>query len=65
MTPFAHKPRLLDVAAVIPVAGQRTHGTTFIAPKITSQVATSGAEYAVYDCLLGHVVAKLGRLVLG
>jgi len=63
---FAHKPRLLDVAAklkqlklgyklcaVIPVTtGQRTHGTTFRALKVTSQVATSGAEYAVYDCLV-------------
>ena len=52
---FAHKPRLLDVAAqlkrsahaalglaincgVIPVAGQRTHGTTFRALKVTSPV---------------------------
>ena len=50
---FAHKPRLLDVAAqlkhgtcslglgyklcaVIPVADQRTHGTTFRALKVTS-----------------------------
>ena len=45
---FAHKPRLLDLAAqmkrsahrsfglcaVIPVAGQRTHGTTFRALKL-------------------------------
>jgi len=57
---FAHRPRLLDVAvahatlglainwcAVIPVAGQRTHGTTFRAVKLTSQVATLGAESAV------------------
>jgi len=29
---------------VIPVAGQRTHGTTFRALKVTSQVATEGAE---------------------
>ena len=66
---FAHKPRLLDVAAqlqrsahaalglaincaVIPVAGQRTHGTTFRALKVTSQVATPGAESAVCDCLV-------------
>jgi len=60
---FAHKPRLLDVdaklkqlklgyklCAVIPVTtGQRTHGTTFRALKVTSQVATPGAESAVYD----------------
>jgi len=63
---FAHKPSLLDVAAqlkrslglgykpcaVLPVAGQRTHGTTFRALKVTSQVATPGAESAVYDCLV-------------
>ena len=63
---FAHKPRLLDVdaklkqlklgyklRAVIPVTtGQRTHGTTFRALKVTSQVATPGAEYAVYNCLV-------------
>ena len=66
---FAHKPRLLDVAAqlqrsahaalglaiscaVIPVAGQRTHGTTFRALKVTSLVATPGAESAVCDCLV-------------
>jgi len=63
---FAHKPRLLDVAeaqctrslglgykmcAVIPVTGQRTHGTTFRALKVTSQVAVPGAESAVCDCL--------------
>jgi len=64
---FAHRPRLLDVAAplkrsaraalglmwaVIPVAGQRTHGTTFRALKVTSQVAIAAAESAVYDCLV-------------
>jgi len=66
---FAHKPRLLDVAAqlkrsthslrlgyklcaVIPVAGQRPHGTTFRVLKVTSPVATPGAESAVYDCLV-------------
>jgi len=36
----------------MPVAGQRTHGTTFRAHKVTSQVATPGAESAVYDCLV-------------
>jgi len=66
---FAHKPRLLDVAAqlkcsahaslglatncaVIPVAGQRTHGTTFRVLKVTSQVATTGAESAVCEYLV-------------
>jgi len=38
--------------AIIPVAGQRTHGTTFRALKVTSQVATPGAESTVYDCLV-------------
>ena len=37
--------------AVIPVAGQWTHVTNFRALKITSPVAASGAESAVYDCL--------------
>jgi len=36
----------------MPVAGQRTHGTTFRALKVTSQVATLGAESAVYDCVV-------------
>ena len=64
---FAHKPRLLDVAAqqctrslglgykrcaIIPVAGQRTHGTTFRTLKVASQWATPGAESAFYDCLV-------------
>jgi len=40
------------LCAVIPVAGQRTHGTTFRALKVTSQVATPGAVSAVYDCLV-------------
>jgi len=34
------------------LAGQRTHGTTFRAFKVTSQVATPGAESAVYDSLV-------------
>jgi len=40
------------MCAVIPVAGQRTHATTFRALKVTLQVATPGAESAVYDCLV-------------
>ena len=71
---FAHKPRLLDVAAqlkrsahaalglvyklcaAIPVAGQRTQRTTFRwALKVTSQVATTGAESAVYNCVVADV----------
>ena len=38
------------MCAVIPVAGQRTHGTTLWALKVTSQVATLGAESAICDC---------------
>jgi len=65
---FAHKLRLLDVAAqlkrtrslglvykvraVISVAGLGTHRTAFGALKVTSQVATPGAESAVYDCMV-------------
>jgi len=63
---FAHKPRRrpaeaqctrslelsYKMCAVIPVADQRTHGTTFRALKVTSKVATQGAESAVYDCLV-------------
>jgi len=40
------------LCAVILVAGQRTHGTTFHALKVTCQVATPGAESAVYDCFV-------------
>jgi len=37
------------LCAVILLAGKRTHGTTFRALIVTSQVATLGAESAVYD----------------
>jgi len=40
------------LCALIPVACQQTHGTTFRALKVTSRVATPGAESAVYDCLV-------------
>jgi len=40
------------LCTVIPVAGQRTHGTTSRELKVTFQVATPGAESAVYDCLV-------------
>jgi len=57
---FAHKPRLLDVAAQlkrsaragIPLADQRTLGTTFRALKVTFQVATPGAELRSVTALL-------------
>ena len=39
------------LCAVIPAAGQRTCGTTFRAFQLTSHVATTGAESAVYDCI--------------
>ena len=39
------------LCAIMPVAGQRTHGTPFKALKVTSQVAATGAESADYDCL--------------
>jgi len=38
-----------QLCAVIPVAGQRTHGTTFRALKVTSQVATPGAVSALLN----------------
>ena len=65
---FAHKPSLLDVTAqlkclglgykmcaVIPVAGQRTHGTTFWALKVTSQVETRGRNLRSMTALLEFV----------
>ena len=36
----------------MPVAGQRTQGTTFRELEVTSQVATPGAESAVCHCLV-------------
>ena len=55
----AHAPWawLYKLCAVIPVANQRTHETTFRALKITSLVATTGAESAVYDCLVSFAQA--------
>jgi len=40
------------MCAVIPVASQRQHGTTFWAVEVTPQVTAPGAESAVYDCLV-------------
>jgi len=42
------------LCAVIPIAGQRTHRTTFQVLKVTYQMATTGVESAVYDCLVWH-----------
>ena len=47
------------LCAVIPVSGQRTHWTTFRALKVTCQVATPGAESAVYDWLVTAAVVRL------
>jgi len=77
---FAHKPRLLDVAAqlkrsahaalglatncaVIPVACQRTHRATFRALKVISQVATPGAESAVYNCLVLYCLTSVVKKI--
>jgi len=49
--------------AVIPAAGQRTHGTTFRALKVTSQMATLGAESAVCDCLVGRRLSALSGVL--
>jgi len=43
---------LATTCAVIPVAGQRTHRATFRALKVTSLVATTGAESAVCEYLV-------------
>jgi len=51
----------INCARVIPVAGQRTHGTTFRALKVTSHVATPGAESAVYHCLVNLCSHLCGR----
>ena len=45
-------------------AGQQTHGTTFRALKVTSQVATPGAESAVYDGLVVYVSCVRGLVLL-
>jgi len=43
----------------MPAAGQRTHGTTFRALKVTPGGST-GAESAVYDCLIVvNIIIKL------
>jgi len=47
----------------VPVAGQRTYGTAFRALKVTSQVATLGAESAVYNCFVGHAPSPGSRHV--
>jgi len=48
--------------AVIPVAGQRAHVTTFLALKVTSKVATPGAESVVYGCFIGAARSAAGTL---
>jgi len=44
--------KLCADSAVIPVAGQRTHGTTFRALEVTSQVATPGLSLRSVTALL-------------
>jgi len=46
--------------AVIPVAGQRKHVTTFRVVKVISHVATPGVESAVYDCFVKILQSKAG-----
>jgi len=61
------------VYAVVPVAGKRTHGTTFRELKVTFRVATPGAESAVYHCLVVVIIIiiikspnhSVLRLILG
>ena len=50
-----------NAQSVIPVAAPRTHGTTFMAHKVTTQVETPGAESAVYDCRAVGTPAKSRR----
>jgi len=50
------------MCAIIPAAGQQTHGTVFRVLKVTSQVAAQGAESAVYDCLVVQGSLQLSDL---
>ena len=48
------------LCALIPLAGQRTHGTTFRTLTVTSRVAATGAESAVYlSCRRGGLVVEV------
>jgi len=49
--------------AVMPVAGQLTHGTTFRAFKVTSRVAIPAAESSVFDISLLRHLAQLFSLL--
>ena len=51
------------LCVVMPAAGQRTHGPTFRALKVTSCVAAPGAESAVHDCLV-HKWNTAGDMML-
>ena len=46
------------LCAVIPVAGQRTHGITFRALKVTTQAATLGGVCGLSALFIGASVAK-------
>ena len=41
----------------------QSHGTTFRALEVIYQVATTGAESAVYDCFVGHVHSPLSLIL--
>ena len=76
---FAHKPRLFDVAAllkcslghgyklcaVIPVPGQRTHGTTLRALKVTCQVATPELSIGWVDPWVGLSWVEIFQFLVG
>jgi len=47
---FVHKPRLLDIATCRPTYARYTFRTL----KVTSQVAATGAESAVHNCLVAN-----------
>jgi len=46
------------LCAVIPVAGQRTHGITFLALKVTTQAATLGGVCGLSALFIAASVAK-------
>ena len=49
------------LCAVITVAGQRTHGSTFRMVRVTSQLATTGTESTVCDCLVFLVFVNISH----
>jgi len=49
------------LCAVITVAGQRTHGSTFRTVRVTSQLATTGTESTVCDFLVFLVFVNISH----